>query len=244
MDRQTRIFLKGLVLIASLVAAGLAARHLGLADALNEGWMDAHIRGQGLLGWLTFLALAALATGAGLPRQVVGFLAGYVYGFLAGTLLGVAGTLLGAALSFFYARLLGRGLVARRLARRAAGRVARADAFLSQAPFSTALIIRLMPVGSNILTNLLAGVSSVAALPFLLGSALGFVPQTAIFALLGSGFKVDLAWRVSLSAVLFALSSWLGWRIYRARRRAAALVDEDDAPDTDPSADPNPAPRQ
>jgi uncharacterized membrane protein YdjX (TVP38/TMEM64 family) len=93
-----------------------------------------------------------------------------------------------------------------------------------------------MPVGSNILTNLLAGVSSVPALPFLLGSALGFVPQTAIFALLGSGFKVDLAWRVSLSAVLFALSTWLGWRIYRARRRDAALLDDEAAETPAPDA--------
>lgn len=228
------------MLIASLVAAGLAARHLGLADALSEGWMDAHVRGQGALGWLTFLGLAALGTAVGLPRQVVSFLAGYVYGFLAGTLLGVAGTALGAALSFFYARVLGRGPVARRMARRDArngpGRIARADAFLARAPFSTALIVRLMPVGSNILTNLLAGVSSVPALPFLLGSALGFVPQTAIFALLGSGFKVDLAWRVSLSAVLFALSTWLGWRIYRARRRDAALLDDEAAETPAPDA--------
>jgi uncharacterized membrane protein YdjX (TVP38/TMEM64 family) len=236
LDRQAKILLKGLVLIASLVAAGLAARHLGLADALSEGWMDAHVRGQGLLGWLTFLGLAALGTGVGLPRQVVSFLAGYVYGFVAGTLLGVAGTTLGAALSFLYARVLGRGPVARRMARRGPGRIARADAFLARAPFSTALVIRLMPVGSNILTNLLAGVSSVPALPFLLGSALGFVPQTAVFALLGSGFKVDLAWRVSLSALLFLLSTWIGWRIHRARRRDAALVDDDDsAPDASPS---------
>lgn len=224
MDRQTRIIVKGLVLIATLVGTGLAVRHLGLADALNEQWIDAHIRGQGPAGWLTFLAVGTLFTAVGLPRQIISFLAGYAYGFLAGTLVGVLATACGAAVSFFYARFLGRGFVARRFGKR----IAKVDTFLRDNPFSMTLIIRLMPVGSNILTNLLAGVSSVAALPYLLGSATGFIPQTAIFALLGSGFKVDFAWRVTLSAVLFVLSTYLGWRIYTQKRRAAQAFSPDD----------------
>ncbi len=223
MDKQTRTLVKGFVLIATLVGVGLAVRRLGLDESLNEQWIDAHIRGQGALGWLTFLAVATLFTGAGLPRQIISFLAGYAYGFVAGTAIATLGTALGAAATFFYARFLGRSLVARRLGRR----IAKVDAFLHDNPFSMTLIIRLMPVGSNILTNLVAGVSSVRATPYLLGSALGFIPQTAIFALLGSGFKVDFAWRVATSAILFALSTWLGWRLYRTKRRAAAALDDE-----------------
>lgn len=222
MNAQTRTLVKGLVLIATLVAVGLALRLLELDQALDEHWIDAHIRGQGALGWLTFLAVAALFTAAGLPRQIIAFLAGYAYGFIAGTAIATLGTALGAAITFSYARFLGRSLVKRRLGTR----ISKIDAFLHENPFSMTLIIRLMPVGSNILTNLVAGVSSVRSAPYLLGSALGFIPQTAIFALLGSGFKVDFAWRVATSAILFLLSTWLGWRLYRTKRRAAAAIEE------------------
>jgi len=86
------------------------------------------------------------------------------------------------------------------------------------------MVIRFMPVGSNLLTNLLAGLSSAPMWPFVTGSTIGFVPQTAIFALLGSGFKVDPTWRIAASIVLFLLSTWLGVALYRRHQKAADLA--------------------
>jgi len=224
MDRKLlRTIVKGLIMLAALVGVGLALRAAGLDEAVNEHWIDAHIRGQGLAGWALFLGVAAVFTGAGLPRQIISFLGGYAYGFIGGSIAGTLGTALGCALSFFFARFLGRRMVKERFG----GKIGRVDAFLRDNPFSMTLIIRFMPVGSNILTNLVAGVSSVGALPFLAGSTLGFVPQTLIFALLGSGFKVDFAWRVSLAVILFGLSTWLGFVLYRQKRAAAGIVNGD-----------------
>lgn len=222
--KQVRIYLKGLVMLAALAGVGIGLRAAGLDDALNERWIDAHIRNQGLYGWALFLAMAGVFTGAGLPRQIISFLAGYAYGFVGGTVIGTLGTALGCALAFFFARFLGRRFVVRRFS----GKIGRVDDFLRDNPFSMTLIIRFMPVGSNILTNLLAGVSSVGAVPFIAGSTLGFVPQTLIFALLGSGFKVDFGWRVTLAVVLFVVSTWMGYALYKKKRRAAAIVNGED----------------
>lgn len=222
MDKQARTYLKGSIMLAALVGVGLALRAAGLDQALNEHWIDAHIRGQGLAGWALFVGMAALFTGVGLPRQIISFLAGYAYGFVGGAVAGAVGTALGCALAFCFARFLGRRTVTRHYA----GKIGKVDRFLHDHPFSMTLIIRFMPVGSNILTNLVAGVSSVGAWPFLAGSALGFIPQTLIFALLGSGFKVDFAWRVTLSVVLFGLSTWWGFALYR-KRRGADVVNGD-----------------
>ena len=52
------------------------------------------------------------------------------------------------------------------------------------------LLIRLLPVGNNFATSLAAGVSRVPARPFLLGSLLGYMPQTMVFALAGSGVEM------------------------------------------------------
>jgi uncharacterized membrane protein YdjX (TVP38/TMEM64 family) len=217
-----RILLKGLLLIASLVLLGILVNQLQLSHLLNERWIDTQVRGQGFRGELIFLGMAAMTTAVGFPRQVVAFLGGYAFGFILGTLLAVLGTVLGSLLAFFYARGFGRSLVKHRFP----GRIQKLDDFLSGHPFTMAVIIRLLPVGSNVGTNLVAGVCSVAALPFLAGSALGYLPQTLVFALAGSGVHFNPSLRLSLAVILFVISSFLGIWLYRRHRHGVALESE------------------
>jgi uncharacterized membrane protein YdjX (TVP38/TMEM64 family) len=231
-----RILLKGLLLIASLALLGWLVNKLQLADTLNEQWIDTQVRGQGFRGELIFLSMAALTTAVGFPRQVIAFLGGYAFGFLFGSMLAVAGTLAGSLLAFFYARWFGRSLVRQRFP----DRIRKLDDFLSGHPFTMALVIRLLPVGSNVGTNLVAGVCSVAALPFLAGSGVGYLPQTLVFSLAGSGIHFDPGLRLSLAAVLFVVSTLLGIWIYRRHRHGTALEAELDkalSEDTSPPDD-------
>lgn len=227
-----RILLKGLLLIASLALLGFLVNQLQLRDALSEHWIDTQVRGQGFRGELIFLGMAALSTAVGFPRQVVAFLGGYAFGFIFGTMLAVVGTLMGSFMSFSYARWFGRALVQHRFP----GRIRKLDDFLSGHPFTMAVIIRLLPVGSNVGTNLVAGVCSVAALPFLAGSGVGYLPQTLVFALAGSGVHFDPSLRLTLAAVLFVVSSLLGVWLYRRHRHGTALEEELDQELGDPHA--------
>ena len=211
--------LKGLLMLVSLAALGLAARALDLGHAMDEQWVDTVVRGNGALGWLLLTGAGSLIIALGLPRQLVAFLAGYAYGFLGGTAICTLAVAVGCALCFWYARFFGRGFVARRFGRR----VCQVDEFLRRNPFHTTLVIRLLPVGSNLATNLVAGVSSVGAWPFLSATTLGSIPQTMVFALLGSGIQVGTGWRVALSVALFAVSTLLGVHLYRRNKAAAAL---------------------
>lgn len=212
-----RPVLRGLVFLASLVAVAYLLRIGGLA--LDQAWIDREVRGRGLAGDLLFLGMGALATAIGLPRQIVAFLGGYAFDWLLGTALALLAATVGCGLAFGYARLLGRGLVSARLP----GLVRRLDAFLDRQPFFMALLIRLLPVGHNLSTNLAAGVSRVRALPFVAGSALGYLPQTLVFALAGSGVNLDPAWRLGSAVGLFLVSALLGVWLYRRYRQAAAL---------------------
>ena len=74
---------------------------------------------------------------------------------------------------------------------------------------------------SNIVTNLIAGVSGARATSFIGGSILGYIPQTVIFSLLGSGFQIDLEFRITLSIILFLASILLGLFLYRKYKRVA-----------------------
>ena len=214
-----RLVLRGLVLIGVFVLIGLVLRAMEDGTLLNAGWIDTEVRSRGLSGYLLFVGAGALFTAAGLPRQIVCFLGGYAYGFLVGMLVALTATVVGCGIAFLFARLMGRDLIAPRLPRR----LRRADSFIADHPFSLTLLIRLLPVGSNLATNLVAGLSSAALVPFLAASALGHLPQTLVFSLIGSGINVDPEARISLGIVLFAVSMAIGAYLYNRFRRDGAF---------------------
>ena len=196
------------LLMLGLVAAGLALRGLGL---------DARVAAAGEGGALAFVALGTLACAVAVPRQVVAYAGGLAFGFWPGAALALAAEVLGCTANFFWARLAARRWAERWLQRAAGGRLDRLNRFLAAQAFTATLTLRLLPVGSNILLNLLAGVSGVLAGRFLLASALGYIPQTAVFALLGGGVQVSAAAQVALAAALFAASIGLGLLLLRRR---------------------------
>lgn len=214
MNRHWHRILKGASVFVFLAVFLALLRFLDPdADTLTR-FVNEHIRSHGAWGKALFVLLAGGLTCFGLPRQVIGFIGGYAFGMIMGTVWSVAGATLGCALSFSYARFVARGSVERRFGRQ----VDKVNTLLLHAPFAMTVGIRLLPVGNNLLTSLLAGVSRIPALPFILGSCCGYVPQNLIFALLGSGIRVDPFWRGTLSAVLFAVSSLIGWFLYRRLR--------------------------
>ncbi|WFS61290.1 VTT domain-containing protein [Pseudodesulfovibrio thermohalotolerans] len=218
---------KGLIMLAALGGAVYISRAVGLGDMLSDTkWFNDHVLGSGPLSVVIFLAVGTAFTAVGLPRQLVGFLGGFAFGAIGGTLLSTLGAGLGCAAAALYARMGGRDLVERKLG----PRVHKINRFLQHEPFNTALAIRLFPLGSNLITNLAAGVSSIPLMPFVLGSTLGYIPQNFIFALFGAGMNRESATGVALSVgmsiVLFVVSGWLGIRVYRRYRRQAGVPED------------------
>ena len=212
---SAKILIRGLVLFVSVVVLGVLIKTTEIGAVFDQAWIDAYVRGRGVKGLALFLALGWALTSIGLPRQLVAFLGGYAFGFVLGTGLALAATTLGCITAFMFARLLGRDMVARRFS----DRIRRIDGFLSENPLAMTLLIRFLPLGSNFATNLAAGVSGVRAVPFFTGSAIGYVPQMVVFALLGSGINLDPEFRIAFSAVLFVVSGLLGIHLYRRYRR-------------------------
>lgn len=218
-----KVFLKGAILILTLVAVGYALKSLGIGTDLSEHWVDNAVKGQGLRGEMIFLLAGSILIAGGFPRQAVCFLGGYAFGFLEGLGWSMLASMLACVACFYYTRHLGRSLVQRWFGQR----LKKVDGFLSGNPLSMSLLIRLLPLGSNLLTNIAAAVSSIRPLPFFLGSFIGYLPQTIVFVLLGSGIQVDTGLRTSLSVALFVISSVLGIVIYRRFRKEKGLVDPD-----------------
>ena len=219
---KVRTYLPGLVFLATLAAIGYVLESGLLQDLLSTSFIDEQVKGKGVSGELLFVAVGGVVTALAVPRHIVSFLGGYAFGLGLGTALALAATELGCVLSFFYARLIGRPLVAKRLG----ARVQRIDDFLSANPFAMTLLIRLLPVGNNFATSLAAGVSRVPARPFLLGSLLGYLPQTFVFALAGSGIEVGARSRLAVAVVFFVVSGAIGIWLYRRYRHGKTLGEE------------------
>ncbi len=219
---KLRTYLPGLVFLLTLIAIGYVVERGLLTGMLSEDWIDREVRGKGIPGELLYVAVGGLVTAVAVPRHIVSFLGGYAFGLGLGTALALVATEIGCVLVFFYGRIIGRPLVSERLR----ARVRRIEDFLAANPFSMTLLIRLLPVGNNFATCLAAGISRVPARPFLLGSLLGYLPQTFVFALAGSGIEMGAAPRVAFAALFFVVSGAIGIWLYRRYRHGKTLGEE------------------
>ncbi|MDP3419692.1 MAG: VTT domain-containing protein, partial [Thiobacillus sp.] len=159
----------------------------------------------------------------------------YAFSVGMGTLLGAMAALLGCMLTFAYARFFGRELLRARMGERAG----RFDRFIHEHPFTMTVLIRLMPVGNNLLTNLAAGLSSIRPLAFFSGTFIGYLPQTLVFALVGSGVHIATTQKITLAMALFVISGALGAYLYHRFRHGQSLDTRIDAAldETEPSPD-------
>jgi uncharacterized membrane protein YdjX (TVP38/TMEM64 family) len=193
-----------IAVVAALPLLGAGSAQSTLTSMLAEG---------GLRGPAMFLLLATFLTAIGLPRQIPAFVAGYAFGPWYGTAIALVSQVLACSLDFIWARAIGQDFVRRRFGKT----LTKIDAALCAQPFIATLTLRLLPVGSNILLNLAAGLSSVRAFPFLVASTIGFVPQTVIFALFGQGSAPSHAHMLLLGGAMFAVSACLGLVLLRRR---------------------------
>ena len=209
-----RRIIKACLAFAVLSLLIWAYNSLDLKRALDHAWLDAQVRALGVWGYPLFILLAAIVTSIAGPRQLMSFAGGYIYGAGLGAALSLAGALIGCAVNFASARLLARDKLRCYLN----AHCRRIDAVICRSPFLMTIAVRLLPVGNNTLTSLTAGLSGIPLLPFLAGSAIGYLPMTAVFALLGSGTQIDSSAHIAVGAGLFAASLGLGLYLFKKLR--------------------------
>jgi len=156
-----------------------------------------------------FFTITALATSIGLPRQLFAFAAGFSFGIATGVLLSSFAAIFGCAITFFCSR---RWLSAR-VQSRYPNAVRSLNDLLHDDVFFKIFVLRLQPLGTNLITNLCAGVTTVSAKLFLSSSWLGYLPQMLVFALLGAGVRIGsnayLIYSLSMLGLSLVIGLWL-----------------------------------
>jgi uncharacterized membrane protein YdjX (TVP38/TMEM64 family) len=172
-----------------------------------QHWLDAN-------PWWGIPTLFFLSAGliiVGFPRQLVAFSAGSLFGVTLGTLSSTLAATLACVIAFYVSRLFLQAWVHSSFP----VFIARIQPLLTGKPFSATLAVRLLPVGSNAITNIVAGASPIPASAFVLASTLGYVPQMLTFALLGQGMEQVSSWQIVISLSLFVCAALIGVHLYR-----------------------------
>ena len=212
------------LLAAIVVAAILGARALGLTggDVASTAASIRELRGR---PWIApaFVAVYALTAAVGIPATILTLAGGALFGTALGTLLNWAGATIGATLGYLLARALGRDAVHRLLGRRA-HLVERAVGSLG---FLNLLRLRLIPLVPFNVLNFASGLVGVRARDFVLATAIGIIPGTAVYtffadALLAGaeGARRDAWVRALVASALLVALSFAPTLAKRLRRRA------------------------
>ncbi len=183
-------------------ALGLAVlAAFGLAYLLSEGFRSEVDRAVESLGCgdvaglrdyiLSFGAWAPIASAllmilqalvAPLPAFVLAFANGLAFGTFLGGMLSLVSASLAAALSFWIARLLGRGPVEALMGRAHLGA---ADRWFLRWGAYAVLVARLVPVISFDIISYAAGLTRIGFWRFMLATMVGMAPATFLYAYLG-----------------------------------------------------------
>lgn len=191
--------------------------------AIQNSWLDFmadgaqvadYLNNHGVEGLLAITLAGAIFTGIGAPRQLLAFVLGFALGGINGTLVSMLAAVIGATGCFIVARWLLRTPLTHRFGRR----MCQFDRVFQEQTLLKVLMVRLVPFGSNLATNLVAGCSGIRFLPFLAGSTLGYLPQMLAFALAGAGIGTADEYQLILSFALFILASMIGALLYRNQR--------------------------
>ena len=152
-------------------------RHPAELRALVQGW-----GAWAPFGIIGFQLLQIVV--APLPGNVVSFATGYALGFWPGIVWVMLGVLVGAAVDFLLARLLGRRLLMYLLPH---GRMARLDATVVRRGTFFIFLLLLIPNPLGDVTYYLAGLTALPMPLFMVLVLLGKLPSNVIECALGSG---------------------------------------------------------
>lgn len=185
---------------------------------LDGDTMRQAVSSAGAWGYLAFVAAYSVATLLLLPKNLLSVVAGALFGVWTGTVLVWVSAMLGSGAAFWLGRSLGRDGVRRLVGRR----LDRLDRLLDRHGALAVLVARLVPVLPFTAVNYGSGVTGVRFLAYLSATAVGIVPGTVAYVVLGAYGSTPGAWPFVLSVVTLLALALTGLVAGFARRRRRA----------------------
>lgn len=200
-------------LVALLAAIVVLSVIVDWQQWLSTQRIEAWLHGAGLWApWLFMLAMALAIVISPLPSLPLSVAGGAVFGVALGALYAATGALVGALLSFWIARRLGRDVVERFLGHH----VHLCASCNSRVLFVAVFASRLIPFVSFDIVSYGAGLTAMSVRSFAVATFFGMLPMTAAYAGLGNVFTARPALAIGLGVVMvaafFVLPRWVARR--------------------------------
>jgi uncharacterized membrane protein YdjX (TVP38/TMEM64 family) len=175
-----------------LLAAGFAAFFLfGLNDYLtyqalvdNRDWLQQQVAEHAVIAFLAYIAVYGVVVAFSIPGGTVMTLAG---GFLFGTLLGGSLTVIAATLGSVAVFLAARSAVGGALRAKAGGALDKMEKGFQENALSYLLVLRLVPIFPFFIVNIVPALLGVPLRIYALGTLVGIIPGTFVYAFVGAG---------------------------------------------------------
>ena len=174
------------------------------------------VRGFGAPGVVVSILAFTILVTIGCPRLPLCTVAGLTYGFLTGFIVAEVGAMAGYYAVFLFVRWGGSTWVTRRWPK-----LAQVSGLIRDSGTPGVILLRQIPIHGGLI-NIVLGLSSISHRSFLLGTAIGLMPEAAPFTLMGSGLTHSSSlWGAGCivgGVVIFAIG-WLVAKVWLKKRR-------------------------
>lgn len=206
---ERKLLIMTLVVIACIAIVHFTPLHKLTSD---QTW-KLYIQHLGMWASTLFLLVSTSLIALGIPRMILCGLAGVLFGFQTGFIVGQLSALFGSYATFVFARWGGRDWVMKRIENST-----RLRDLLRKPSTFTIFLVRQLPI-AGVVPNLILGLTPVKHRYFLLGSFLGYLPSSALVAAIGSslgkGFSPQTLahsiGQITLAMLALGGISWLVW---------------------------------
>lgn len=199
MNKSTRLQIgKWLLVVAAVVLAIWLSRSVFEIDANDlRSW----ILSFGFWSPVIYILIYTVRPLIFFPASVLSIAGGLAFGAWLGTLYTIIGATLGAMLSFYVAKTLGKSLVRKEWT----GNARKIQSQMEQNGFLYVLLFRLIPVINFDLISYMAALAKVRFSSFALATLLGIIPGTFAYNFLGSSFVSGNPMVILLAVVVFVV---------------------------------------
>jgi uncharacterized membrane protein YdjX (TVP38/TMEM64 family) len=225
-----RPFIKALVLFSVLLTGLLIVYLSPLKSYLgNLQEIKAELARMGMAASLLYTLGVSILVAFGFPRLFLCPVGGMAFGFFWGVVWSEIGTLMGSYTQFLFMRWGGRELTFRRKST-----LKYLTQLLKRRGIPAIILIRQLPI-TGIFPNLFFALMRVKHLDFLVGTALGYLPETIPATLIGTGMmqnSFQKSFGYISAAIILLMLIWLLSGMYvRTARGRETVSDEHGSPD-------------
>lgn len=175
---EKKLLLMALVVIAAIVLLNFTP----INSLFSDIELKARVQQLGIWGSSIYFLASIILIAIGIPRMLLCGIAGGLFGFTTGSIIGQFSALLGSYATFVFSRWGGREWVRDRI-----GNNQRLSNMLKKPSTFTIFLLRQLPI-AGIVPNLILGLTPVKHRYFLIGSFLGYLPSSIMVAAIGSSF--------------------------------------------------------